>query len=255
MTTTEEPTSRTVLLAQMLGVETGVKQKANKRLGLLQKELTRLPQLSGVSRTYRPLNDDDPERLPPEEVRVQVRADQILGWVAETMTDLFDVVLTREAGNAIASADITVGEVVIARDVPVTYLLFLDKQLDDLGTILRTLPVLDPSEEWVYDSASGTYRTPERETHRSKKIPFPFVKAPATQQHPAQVETQFEDRVVGFWAKIQYSGALPADRVFSLVKRVEALQRAVKSARQLANATPIEQRKIGTAVFDYLLAP
>jgi hypothetical protein len=239
----------------MLGVEAGVKQRANKRLGGLQRKLNMLPQMNGLTRTYRPILDDDPEVLPPEQVRVQIHAEQVIKEVAETMVDLFDVVLTREAGNARATADITVGDVVVARDVPVTYLLFLDKQLQDLITILKAIPVLDPAEEWSYDPQSGAYRTPERGTARSKKVPFPFVKAPATDKHAAQVETLYEDRVVGTWTKVQYSGALPADRIFTLVRRAEALQRAVKSARELANATRIEQKKVGQALFDYVLAP
>lgn len=257
MSTTEAPPegARTVLLSQMLGVEKKVKQTANKRLGGLQRDLGRVPQMQGLSRTYRPLNEDDPERLPSEGVRVQVKAEDIIAQVAETMTDLFDVVLTREAGNAVAHADITVGDVVVARQVPVTYLLFLDKQLDDLATILRGVPTHDPSEEWTFDASTGVYRTPERETHRAKKVPFPFVKAPATDKHPAQVETQFEDKVVGMWTKIQYSGALPSERVHTLLRRVEALQRAVKLARERANSTEIPQQKIGDEVFSYLLAP
>lgn len=258
MSTTEAPPegARTVLLAQMIAVEKGVKQRANKRLGGLQRELvTRLPQMSGLTRTYRPINDEDPERLPAESVRVQVKAEEILDQVAETMTDLFDVVYTREAGNTGATAHIQVGDVIVAEDVPVTYLLFLDKQLDDLLTILRSLPVLDPAEDWTYDQNASVYRTPQRVTTRAKKIPFPFVKAAATDKHPAQVETQFEDKIVGFWDKTTFSGALPADRVFQLVRRTEALQRAVRSARELANATQVEQRKIGQRVFDYLLAP
>lgn len=258
MSTTEAPPegARTVLLAQMIAVEKGVKQRAKNRLDGLKRELiTRLPQMNGLSRTYRAINEEDPERLPAESVRVQVKAEEILGHVADTMVDLFDVVYTREAGNTVATANLQVGDAVIAEDIPVTYLLFLDKQLDEVLTVLRSLPVLDPAEDWNHDQASGVYRTPTRVTTRAKKIPFPFVKAEATDKHPAQVETQFEDKVVGFWDKVTFSGALPADRVFQLVRRAEALQRAVRSAREQANATQVEQRKIGQRVFDYLLAP
>lgn len=257
MTTTEAPPTGVgrVLLSQMIGVEKGIKQKANKRLGALETELGRAPQMTGLSRTYHPVNEADTERLPSEQVRVQVKAGDILDEAARTMADLWDVVLTREAGNAFATADITVGDVVVASNVPVTYLLFLDKQLDDVLKIVRALPVLDPSEEWTYDPATNVFRTPERETVRTKKTPFPFIKAPATDKHPAQVETVFEDKVVGIWTRIQFSGALPANRVYALVSRVEALQRAVKSARELANNTMVEQKKIGEDMFRYLLSP
>jgi hypothetical protein len=261
VTTTETSTTNgqmnRVLLAQMIAVEKGAKQRTERKITDLHRQLARTPnpQMTGLSRTYRPVDEEDPERLPAEQVRVQVRGDQLLDQIAESMVDMFDIVYTREYGNTIAKADIQVGEVVIARDVPATYLLFLEKQLNDLMTIVRSLPVVSADEEWTWDPATGVFRTPARLTHRTKKIPFPFIKAPATDKHPAQVETQYEDKIVGFWEKIQYSGAFQADRVLTLQQRVEALQRAVKFARERANATEVEQQKIGKAVFDYLMAP
>ena len=41
-----------------------------------------------------------------------------------------------------------------SRDVPVTYLLFLEKQLVDLHTFVKKLPVLDASETWVFDASA-----------------------------------------------------------------------------------------------------
>jgi len=38
--------------------------------------------------------------------------------------------------------------------VPATYLLFLEKQLTDLHTLVSKLPVLDASETWVFDQAA-----------------------------------------------------------------------------------------------------
>jgi len=44
-------------------------------------------------------------------------------------------------------------------DVPVTYLLFLEKQLTDLRTFVDKLPVLDPSVVWLQDPSSGDWRS------------------------------------------------------------------------------------------------
>jgi hypothetical protein len=43
----------------------------------------------------------------------------------------------------VAKADIKVGDAVIARDVPVTYLIWLEKQLVEMATVVGKLPVLD----------------------------------------------------------------------------------------------------------------
>lgn len=246
----------------MLGVEKGVKQKANKRLGDLQRMLGRSPQMTGITRTYRPRDEADTELFPEEQTRVQLTVEGVLAQVALTMVDMWDVVYTRESGNATAVADVkvysgsgdNVTEVVIAEKVPVTFLLFLDKQMDDLLTILRTCPIQDPAEEWAPSGEAGIYRTPPRTTTRSKKVPFAFIKAPATDKHAAQVEVQHEDRVVGYWDKVTFTGMIPAGQLQSLILRAETLQRAIKSARELANATVIDQKKIGENLFAYLTA-
>ena len=100
-------------------------------------------------------------------------------------------------------------------------LLFLEKQLVDMHTFIKKLPVLDPSETWISDAAQDCYATEAVETIRTKKVPRNHVKAEATEKHPAQVEVYYEDLTVGFWRTVKYSGALPARRVAALLERVE----------------------------------
>ena len=125
---------------------------------------------------------------------------------------------------------------VLASDIPVTYLLFLEKQLADLQTFVTKLPVLDAAETWSYDEATDAYATPPTQTTRSKKVPRNHVKAEATEKHPAQVEMYFEDVLVGYWTTVKFSGALPQARVNELRARVIKLSEAVKIAREQANS-------------------
>jgi hypothetical protein len=90
------------------------------------------------------------------------------------------------------------------------------------------------------------------ETLRTRKVPRNHVKAEATEKHPAQVEVYYEDITVGFWRTVKFSGALPARRVAELLERVEKLQRAVKFAREEANAYEVKSQKVGEALFSYL---
>ena len=153
-----------------------------------------------------------------------------------------------------AKADVVVDGQALLKDVPVAYLLFLEKQLVDLHTFVRKLPVLDASESWEYDSSADCYATEPVQTVRTKKIPRNHVKAEATEKHPAQVEVYHEDVVVGYWRTIKFSGALPAKRVSTLLERVEKLQQAVKFAREEANNTEAVDKHVGDRVFGYLFA-
>jgi len=51
---------------------------------------------------------------------------------------------------------------------------------------------------------------------------------------------------------VKFSGALPAARINELLERVEALQAAVKFAREEANGTVVTDQHVGDAVFGYL---
>jgi hypothetical protein len=130
----------------------------------------------------------------------------------------------------------------------------LEKQLVDLATFIRKLPVLDQSEQWTYDPTTDAYATAPVETTRTKKVPKAFVRAPATQHHQAIVDAFHEDVIVGTWTTVKFSGALPAARIKVLVDRVEALQRAVKTAREAANSVPVVDMKIGEKFFGFLFA-
>lgn len=240
-------------LNQIIAVEKGVKSKANRDFTDLHREVTKTPLLSGISRTYQP-KDDEGDKLPSESTLVQVKAEDVLAKVTTSLTNLFDVTLTKEAANASATANVVVDGKPILSDVPVTYLLFLEKQLVEIREFVSKLPILDPAESWTKDPSSGAYATGIIQTVKTKKVMKNWVKAAATDKHPAQVDVYHEDVIVGTWSTKKFSGALPADRVNTLITRVEALQTAVKYAREEANGTNITDLKAGTQVFDYLFA-
>jgi hypothetical protein len=240
-------------LSQIIAVEKGVKSDAARRVTDLHRDVQKQPLLSGISRSYQPRREDG-DALPPESTKVQIKADDVLAEVAAVTTRLFDVTLTKDHANTAAKASVVVNGKTLLRDVPVTYLLFLEKQLTDVHTFVAKLPLLDPAEEWAFDEARGCYATPPVKTVRSKKIPRNHVLADATPQHPAQVQVYMEDVPEGDWTTVKFSGALPATRVRQLLDRVEELQRAVKYAREEANSAEVADRSAGDAVFGFLFA-
>ncbi|GAA4201207.1 DUF7873 family protein [Actinocatenispora rupis] len=238
-------------LNQIIAVEKGVKSRSFAELTASHHALQKQAALSGISRTYQP-KDEEGERLPPESTRVQVKADDVIRETVRILTRLFDVTATKDWANCTARADVTVDGRTILSDVPVTYLLFLEKQLVDLHTFVRKLPVLDAAESWTYDASADSFATEPVQTLRTRKVPRNHVKAEATEKHPAQVEVYHEDVTVGYWRTVKFSGALPASRINELVDRVEKLQAAVKFAREDANGTEVEDRKVGERVLGYL---
>jgi len=240
-------------LNQIIAVEKGVKNRSFQELTDAHHALQKPALLSGIARTYRP-KDEEGEQLPPESTKVQVKADEVIRQTVGILTRLFDVTATKDWTNCEARADVVVDGRPLLTAVPVAYLLFLEKQLVDLHTFVRKLPVLDAAETWVYDASADCYATDPVQTVRTKKIPRNHVKAEATEHHPAQVEVYYEDVTVGYWRTVKFSGALPQKRINELLERVEKLQQAVKFAREEANGADVTDREVGDAVFGYLFA-
>lgn len=240
-------------LNQIVAIEKGVKAAADRDLTNAYHSLQKAPLLAGISRTYEP-KEDGGDQLPPESTQVILRVDEVLGDIAKTLTRLFDVTLTKETSNTQAKADVRVEGVAIARDVPVTYLLFLEKQLIHMNTVIEKLPTLDVSEQWSFSPAARAWATEPVKTVRNKKVPKNWVKDPGNDKHPAQVEVYHEDVLVGYWTTVKFSGAIPASRVNELSIRVKKLSEAVKFAREEANSMEIEDQKVGEVLFAWLFA-
>jgi hypothetical protein len=238
-------------LNQIIAVEKGIKSKSFQELTEAHHAVQKPALLSGISRTYL-AKDEEGEQLPPESTKVQTQTEDVLRQISTTLTRLFDVTATKDATNCVAKANVVVDERVLLNDVPVTYLLFLEKQLADLHTFVKKLPVLDAAESWVFADSADCWATDPVRTIRTKKVPRNHVKAEATDKHPAQVEVYYEDIAIGYWTTVKFSGALPAKRVSTLLDRVEKLQHAVKFAREEANNTEAVDRHVGDKVFGYL---
>ncbi len=238
-------------LNQIIAVEKGIKSRSFQELTEAHQALQKPALLAGIARTYRP-KDEEGETFPPESTRVQIKAEDIIRQTTDVLTKLFDATAAKDWTNCTAKADVVVDGQTLLTQVPATYLLFLEKQLVDLHTFVKKLPVLDASEAWTFDASADAWATEPVQTVKTKKLPRNHVKAEATEKHPAQVEVYYEDVVIGYWRTVKFSGSLPAQRVNELLDRVQKLQQAVKYAREEANDIEAEEPKVGERIFNYL---
>ena len=243
-------------LNQIIAIEKGIKAKNYAAVTELHKLSAKKELFNGHSRKYTP-KDDDPsnpegETLPDENKKVQEKAKENVDKVFALLGEVFNLAATREYGNCVAKADIVVDEVVLVKDVPVTYLLFLEKQLNDIYTYVKSLPTLDAGENWHYDGTQDLWASDASQSARTKKLTRPFVLYEATDKHPAQVKEVSEDVRVGTWTTVKYSGALDAKSQNELIIRVEKLQVAVKFAREKANEYQVEKQEVAKSIISYL---
>lgn len=238
-------------LNQIIAVVNGAKTKAHKLLTTAHRGWHK-DRITGISRTYQPL-DDDGDMFPPEQKQVQLRVAAELDDVKRQMADFFNLVATQEYANTEASANITVDGKIIVPDVPVSMLLFLDKQLTDLHTFWSNLPTLPTDHVWRFDEGKNCHVTNAVQSVKTQKVPTKLVKFEPTEHQPGQADIINVDKTIGHWTTVHMSGAIPEKDRDDMIARIEKLQIAVKMAREEANNRDVdEKRKFGQMIFDYI---
>lgn len=239
-------------LNQVIALVAGKKTKAQKLLTTVHHSWHK-DRITGITRTYTP-KDEDGEIFPPESRVVQLRVGDALSAVQNEIEGFFNIVATQEYANTSAKADIVVDDHPILVGVPVSALLFLEKQLIDLYTLASNLPTLPTDRVWREDEAKNCWVTEPEETVKTQKKVEVIVKYDATPEHPAQTDLVNIDRTIGHWKTIHLSGALPEADRDDMVKRIEKLQDAVKIARESANSQDVEmQNDFGKSILSYIL--
>ena len=240
-------------LNQIIAIEKGIKGLTHSGLSELYKAVQKPELFNGFSKDYLP-KDEDGEKLPSERKRVQFTTPDALRASERAMTGLMQVTARKDWTNCSARGTVTVNGQSLIADVPVSYLLFLEKQLTDLHTFVKTIPVLDVADDWKRDDSSGLFKTEPVQTHRTKKEQRPLVLYPHSAEHPAQTAMITEDVIAGYWSMVKQSGAMRKPEKDLLLERIETLQRAIKQAREAANMTEeVPVPDVGAAIFQYLL--
>lgn len=238
-------------LNQIIAVEKSLKERTHREYTGIYQSFKKPDPMQGFSRSYQP-RDEEGEPLPGEVKHVQIKLSERIARIEEIMGALMDVTLTKEVGNTKAKADVVVGSKTLLAGVPISYLLYLEKQLVDLRTVLGDLPTLDPSDKWTWDEQQGFYKSDEVKTARTKKVTEFVIAAPPTSQHPAQVKEVTNDVFAGMWTVVKFSANMEPTEVLAITERIGELLKAVKFAREEANNLEVDQLKGGAPVFDYI---
>lgn len=226
-------------LNQALAAAKTTKANANSGITAAYHALQRHPQFAGHQRTYQP-KDEEGEQLPSEGQLVQLKTADVFAAMRKHMGALFDITGAIDKTNTVATADVVMDGTTILTGVPVPHLLFLEKQLADLHTMLSKTPTLDPQFVWHENPDTGLRETDGVPTIRTKKVKEHVVAVPPTDKHPAQVYFNETDVPVGTWTNVRLSGAISETDKRKLLARVVQLQAAVKQAREAANATQLD---------------
>lgn len=241
-------------LNQILAIEKNKKTQIYAEIGELHKAVQKPDLMNGFNKVYQPKSEDS-EVFPPESKRVQYNFRDVFAQICTRTVEFFDITATKDWSNCEARANIIIDNVAFLENVPVTYLLFLEKQLNDLRTIVDQMAELDPGENWKWDPEAGQHRTEPTQTQKTKKVQRPIVMYDATEKHPAQTQLITDDVIIGHWSTTKFSGAIPKTLKHKLLLRIDILNDAVKFAREHANNMEATKREVGQKILEYVFGP
>ena len=244
-------------LAQIITVEKGVHSRNYEALSEIHKRAQKPDSFSGLTKTYERANENE-EEIPPEVKLVQLRHEAILTDYRRLWAEWWDLEATKDDANTKARADVIVDGTPIVKDAPVTFLLFLEKQLTDVRKAVEVLPELPVDREWARDEAQGIYKTEARKKARVQNMKRAVVLHPPTFKDgfaplPAQVQLVDDQVITGYYAEVNFSGAIPPQKKREILDRVNKLIDATKDARQRANKVEAPDRNVGADILKFIL--
>lgn len=191
----------------------------------------------GIEKTHAP--DGQYPQLFEAGKRPEYNAAEQLGDLRAILTRLLDLTATKDLADTHAKADVVLpnGKTLL-KQVPVAHLLWLEVKLTNLVIVMRSIPVMNPAENWDTNAeglAPGWHKTvPEVRPHLQKITEWKAI-VPPTDKHPADVRQVSNDVKTGTWTHIRFTTAYPAAEKNRLVRKTETVLEAVKQAIPIAN--------------------
>jgi len=177
-----------------------------------------------------------------------------LGYIQGFFRRFWDARLQKEQTNQIARADLVVEGKTLAKNLPVTFLLGMEEELRELRKIYEVIPTLQPGIDWKPDKdlGHGFFKSPPVSSMKTEKTTIYETPVLATPEHPAQVFERHQDKVVGRYETIKWSGMITPTEKANLLGRIDTLLKAMKKARMRGNDAEVIKSKIARKLFDFI---
>jgi len=209
----------------------------------------------GATKHWDMFDEVDQLNAPTDEHQKMVTTvNQKLEFVSKKVGKYYDAVLQKESTNQLAKSDLIVDGDILAKDVPATFLLGMEKRLKELRNMMDSMPTLQAGKAWERDDSTNTYKMVHPDVRFKTAKTFQHkVLYDATPEHPAQIERWEETKNVGKSVQDVWSGMLSVKEKADMMERVDNLMRGVKKARMRANNVEAVKSSIGSKMFQYII--
>lgn len=243
-------------LHELLAVESNLETQAAKVRSDLANTFEKKRHLFEEKRSLFTPHAEGGQQVVENQSDLQSTVAKELAWVRPHIARSWDASYRVAEANMSARADIVLEDgTVIAKDVPATSLLELQKRMAEMLSLAQAIPTLDPAKGFRPDEQRGQhiYKAREVRKNRTTKQPRVIVKYEATKEHPAQTELFNVDVAIGVIEEQEWSGMMTPAEKADVLDRIEKLARAVRSARSRANEAPVDrEKKIADSLLTYI---
>ena len=206
--------------------------------------------------TVKPIADGAPDKVELQ-LDLQTTVHKELKWIGEKLAKSMDIGHQIDIANCSATADVVLEDgKVLLKSMPSTALLRLEHRITELRDLVHAIPTLDPAKGFALDDSQGDgiFRARDITKTRGQKIEKYIVVVQPTKEHPAQTAKINEDVPVATILEQEWSGLITVADKGDMLDRVEALLRAIKKARAVANSIEVDarQNKIGDAILGFV---
>lgn len=243
-------------LHELLAVESDLENIYKTMLTETQNAFSKKPHLFfGYEKHLENFNEDQIE-TPREYQEITTTVNDKLDYTNKHIIKYFDAVLQKELTNQQAFADIIIDGIVIATNMPTTFLLGLESKLKNVRNLYDAIPTLPPGIAWENDNMKGEnifkMTHPEKKYKTAKTFRHKILYE-ATEHHPAQIEKWEENENIGMYITDKWCGFITPLEKSLLLKRLDKLIRAIKQARQRGNNKEVVKNNIGEIFFNYVM--
>jgi hypothetical protein len=242
-------------LHEILAVEQSLEKAAKKLAEESKKTFNKENLFKGHTRRLEYFDENNARLNTTENVKLETTVDENLDYVMQPLAKHWDAVYQKDQTNQQAKADILIGNDVLAKDIPATFLLGLESKLGKLRELYEAIPTLPPGIKWKQDDnqRQGVFIAEDDivQFKSEKDIEFK-VAYEATKEHPAQVKELQKTINIGKYTTTHWCAMLTPLNKANRLAKIDELLNAVKKARQRANNTQIVDGHIGITLLNYI---
>ncbi len=164
-----------------------------------------------------------------------------------------DMQFQREVANSVAKATVMLPNGKNMKNVPVTFLMYIEKYLIRQRNLFMGIPTLDTTIKWKKDEQIdmvNVHKTAAPEhANKTEKTRTVIHIAPATKEHKEQAELFDKDVIVGHYEKTRVTGMLTPLQKANLIGYIDECIVAIRIAKSKANNTAVGNEKIAEELF------